>query len=204
MSNIIQGSEAWFDLKRGKVSASHIVDIMPGVKGKYMASRKNYISQLVCEILTGTTEETFTSGAMAWGIETEPLARTAYEILTGEWVNEVPFIDHIEIDRCGCSPDGLVGKKGGLEIKCPNTATHIDTLLHETVKRDYIFQMQHCMSCTDRKWWDFVSFDPRMDEKNQIFLKRFDRDNAMIAEIDSEIIKVNQEVDTLIEKLRNR
>ena len=204
MSDIIQGSPEWFDLKRGKISASHIVDIMPGVKGKYMSTRKNYIAQLVCEILTGNTEETFKSGPMMWGTETEPLARQAYEALTGEWVEEIAFIDHPTIDRCGCSPDGIVGAIGGLEIKCPNTATHIDTLLNETVKRDYVFQMQHCMSCTGRDWWDFVSFDPRLDEKNQIFLKRFARDNGMIAEIDSEIIKVNAEVDTLIEKLRNR
>ena len=204
MTDILQGTPEWFDLKRGKVSASHIVDIMPGVKGKYLSSRKNYISQLVCEILTGTTEETSQSGPMLWGIETEPLARQAYEALTGEWVDQIAFIDHPILDRCGCSPDGLINTDGGLEIKCPNTATHIDTLLNGTVKRDYVFQMQDCMSCTGRQWWDFVSFDPRLDEKNQIFLKRFNRDNGMIAEIESEVLKVNAEVDELIKKLRSR
>lgn len=202
MTDVIQGSSEWFDLKRGKISASHIVDIMPGVKGKYMSSRKNYIAQLVCEILTGTTEETFKSGPMMWGTETEPYARMAYEAETWKEVVEVPFIDHPLIDRCGCSPDGLVGDDGGIEIKCPNTATHIDTLFNDTIKRDYIFQMQHCMACTGRGWWDFVSYDPRMNEKNQLYIKRVVRDDAMIDEIEAEAIKVNAEVDAMLEKLK--
>lgn len=196
-----QGTEAWFLDRLRKVTASKIIDIMP-TNGKYRASRDNYIAQLVCEWLTGQREETYKNAAMQWGTDTEPLARGAYEALTGSMVTEVGFINHPAIDGLGASPDGLVGDDGCIEIKCPNTATHLRTYIRSEVKKDYIYQMQTVMMCTDRIWCDFVSYDPRLPDKNAIKIIRFERDDKMIADIISEVESVLTEVEHMMEELK--
>lgn len=196
-----QGTEAWFLDRLGHVSASRIIDIMP-TNGKYRASRDNYIAQLVCERLTGQREETYQNAAMAWGTDTEPLARGAYETLTGSIVTEVGFIKHPEIARLGASPDGLVGDDGSIEIKCPNTSTHLQTYLRNVTKKDYIYQMQTVMMCTDRMWCDFVSYDPRLPDKSAIKIIRFERDEKMIDDIITEVESVLTEVEHMMEELK--
>ena len=197
-----QGTEEWLAIRLGKVTASRIVDIVPGVKGKYLASRKNYMAELACEILTGKGSDNFVSGAMQWGTETEPLARSAYEAITGNMVAEVGFIDHNTIECFGASPDGLVDPDGSIEIKCPNTATHIETLTGSPVARGYVYQMQTVMLCGRRKWCDFISYDPRLPDNLSIFIKRFQRDETMIAEIKAEVEKFTNELNELLAKLR--
>ncbi len=200
--DIIQGSEEWHEIRRGKITGSRIVDIMLGVKGRYLASRKNYIAELVIEILTGESDEHFISESMQWGIDTEPLARSAYEAITGNFVDEIGFIDHDSIQLFGSSPDGLVSEDGGIEIKCPNSATHLSTLLTGNVKRDYIFQMQGLMMCGNRQWCDFISFDPRLPDNLQLYIKRFNRDEVIIAEIKMEVVKFQAELNIMIKKLK--
>ena len=197
-----QGGEEWKAYKRGKVSASRIIDIMPGYKGEYRASRANYMAELICEILTGNSTEHFTSAAMEHGTEYEPMARAAYEAITGSMVNQVGFIDHEEIADSGYSPDGLVDDRGLIEIKCPNTATHLDTLINGTVKKDYIYQMNFGMDCSKRAWCDFISYDPRLPDNLSIFIKRFDRDESMITAIREEVKKFQAELQETLEKLR--
>jgi len=198
---IEQGSEAWFAQRLGKVTASRVSDIIAKTKTGVSASRVNYLAQLVAERLTGQTAETFKSGAMQHGTETEPQARMAYEAETGLMVTEVAMIQHGTIEMAGASPDGLVGDDGLVEIKCPNTSTHIATLMADKAPSQYIPQMQWQMACTGRAWCDFVSFDPRMPEDMQLFIKRVPRDNALIAEYEAEVIKFLAEVQETVDKL---
>jgi len=198
---IVQGTDEWFEARIGKVTASRVADIIAQTKSGYSASRDNYMAQLVCERLTGQKGESFTNAAMQWGTETEPLARAAYEALKDLLVDEVGFIPHPRILMAGASPDGLVGDNGLLEIKCPNTATHIDTLLSQTVPGKYNTQMQFQMACTDREWCDFVSFDNRLPSELQLFVKRIPRDNMYIRLMEDEIVKFLNELDLKIAQL---
>lgn len=196
-----QRSEEWFAARLGKVTASRVADVIAKTKTGYSASRENYMAQLVVERLTNTQAESFTNAAMQWGTDQEPFARAAYEVQQNVLVDETGLVDHPTIEMAGASPDGLVGEDGLVEIKCPNTATHIDTLLTQTVPAKYITQMQFQMACTGRQWCDFVSFDPRMPQKAQIFIKRVPRDDAFIKEIESEIKKFLAEVSAKVDQL---
>jgi putative phage-type endonuclease len=196
-----QGTEEWFTIRIGKVTASRVADVIAKTKTGYSASRDNYMAQLVCERLTGQKGESFTNAAMQHGTETEPLARAAYEALQDVLVDEVGFVPHPTIEMAGASPDGMVGDDGLIEIKCPNTATHIDTLLSQTVPGKYNTQMQFQMACTGRKWCDFVSFDNRLPEELQLFVMRVPRDEVFIRLIEAEIVQFLAELDDKINKL---
>lgn len=200
---IEQGSPEWFAQRLGKVTASRVADVIAKTKTGYSTSRENYMAQLVCERMTNTVAESYSNSAMQWGTETEPLARAAYEAHADVLVDEVAMITHPTIEAAGASPDGLVGDVGQLEIKCPNTATHIDTLLSQTVPGKYNTQMQWQMACTGRKWNDFVSFDPRMPDNLQLFIKRVERDDELIKELEAEVVKFLAEVDEKVEKLKS-
>jgi putative phage-type endonuclease len=196
-----QRSDEWFAIRIGKVTASRVADVLAKTKSGYSASRDNYMAQLVCERLTGQKAEGFTNASMQWGTETEPLARAAYEALKDVLVDEVGFVPHPTITMAGASPDGLVEQDGLLEIKCPNTATHIDTLLSESVPTKYYTQMQFQLACTGRKWCDFVSFDNRLPEELQLFVKRVPRDDTYIKLMEAEIVQFIAELDDKINKL---
>lgn len=182
-----QGSEAWHAARAGKVTASKIADMLARTKTGWGASRANYAAQLVAERLTGAVADSYMNEAMRWGVEKEPEAIAAYEFYRDMPVTRVGFVLHPVIDDSGASPDGLVGEPGLIECKCPQTATHIDTLLGQNVPGKYQDQIQWQMACTGREWCDFVSFDPRMPESMRLFVKRLNRDNARIAEIEKEV-----------------
>jgi putative phage-type endonuclease len=196
-----QGSDSWFQVRIGKVTASRVADVIAKTKTGYSATRDNYMAQLVCERLTGQKGDSFSNAAMQHGTETEPLARLSYEVTQNVLVDEVGFVPHPSIKMAGASPDGLVGDDGLLEIKCPNTATHIETLLSQTVPGKYNTQMQFQMACTGRQWCDFVSFDNRLPEELQLFVKRVPRDTVFIRLIEAEIIQFLAELDDKINKL---
>jgi putative phage-type endonuclease len=196
-----QGTEEWFTIRIGKVTASRVADVIAKTKTGYSATRDNYMAQLVCERLTGQKGESFSNAAMQHGTETEPLARLSYEVATNVLVDEVGFVPHPTIEMAGASPDGLVGDDGLLEIKCPNTATHIETLLSQSVPGKYNTQMQFQMACTGRQWCDFVSFDNRLPDELQLFVKRVPRDTVFIRLIEAEIIQFLAELDDKIKKL---
>lgn len=200
----IQRTDEWFAARLGKATASRIADIVARTKSGYSASRANYSAQLVAERLTGTVAESFSSAAMAWGTEKEPEARAAYEWETDATVTEVSFIDHPRIAMTGASPDGLVGDDGLVEIKCPNVATHIETLLGGTVPAKYVTQMQWQMACTGRRWCDFVSYDPRLPDEMRLFVQRVERDDARISELEKEVETFLAEVDDTVRRLRER
>jgi putative phage-type endonuclease len=187
INDIQQGTEEWKRLRLGRVTASRVADLMAKTKSGFSASRANYMAQLIAERLTDTVAESFTNAAMQHGTETEPEARSAYEFYQAAVVDQVAFVEHPKIEQAGCSPDGLVGDDGLVEIKCPNTATHLETLLGQSVPTKYVLQMQFQMACTGRKWCDFVSYDPRMPENMRMFVKRLARDDAAIKEIEDAI-----------------
>lgn len=201
MNEIEQRTDDWYAVRLGKVTASRVSDLMAKTQSGYAASRKNYMAQLVIERLTNTKAESFSSGYMQWGTEQEPFARAAYEAAQDVMVEELGFVPHPTIEWAGASPDGLVGDDGLVEIKCPSTATMIETLLSEKVPSNYMAQMQFQMACTGRKWCDYVVFDPRMPAKAQLFIKRVNRDDKFIAEMEAEIVKFLAEVETQVEKL---
>lgn len=199
-----QRSDEWFSARLSKVTASRINDVMSTLKsGGESASRKNYRTQIVVERLTGQKAESYTNGAMQWGTDQEPFARQAYEFFTGNDVVEVGFIDHQTITMTGASPDGLIGTEGMIEIKCPNTATHIDWLLAGTVPAEHLKQMQWQMECTDREWCDFVSYDPRLPVDLQLFIVRCERDDVLLNEIRAAVIKLLSEVDAQVVALES-
>jgi putative phage-type endonuclease len=204
IEKVEQGTPEWFAARLGNVTASRVADVIAKTKSGYSASRENYMAQLICERMTGTVAESYTNAAMAWGTETEPLARAAYESLADVLVDEVGYIAHPTIERAGASPDGLIGLFGLLEIKCPNTATHIDTLISDQVPTKHIAQIQWQMSCTGRTWADFVSFDPRLPSGLQMFVKRVEFDAEYVAMLKEEVIKFLTELDAKISKLNER
>ncbi|MEI2388045.1 lambda exonuclease family protein [Breoghania sp. JC706] len=201
MADMEQRTEEWFAARCGKVTASRIADLTAKTKSGYAASRANYMAQLLTERLTGEVAESFSSSAMQWGTDTEPKARATYALLTGNSVAETGFILHPAIANAGASPDGLVGDTGLIEIKCPNTATHLDTLRTEKIPGKYQKQMLWQMACTGRAWCDFVSFDPRLPANLCIFLRRFGRDDDAIAAIEEDVSGFLEELDAQIRAL---
>lgn len=201
---IVQGSPEWFALRVGRVTASRVADVIARTKTGYGASRANYMAELIAERLTGVTAPSFTNAAMQWGTDTEPYARQAYAEHRGVEVFECGFVSHPEIAMTGASPDGLVGEDGLVEIKCPNTATHLDSLLGEDIASKYLTQMQWQMACTGRAWCDFVSFDPRMPEPMRLHVRRVERDLSAIVGLESEVAGFLAELDAKVSELRRR
>ncbi len=199
-----QGTAEWLALRAGKVTASRVADVIAKTKTGPGASRANYMAELIAERLTGEPAEKFVNAAMAWGTEKEPEARALYEFLTDAEVTQVGFVPHPSISDSGASPDGLVGTDGMVEIKCPNTATHIETLLGQVVPAKYITQMQWQMACTGRLWCDFASYDPRMPDSMRLFVKRIERDDQFIEATSQEVIAFLEELAEKEQALRSR
>jgi putative phage-type endonuclease len=197
-----QNSAEWIWARTGRITASRVCDMMATLKrGGEAACRRDYRAQLIAERLTGRAEDHYVSKEMKFGAEQEPFARTAYEIKTENTVDQVGFVFHPRLDFTGASPDGLIGDDGGLELKCPKTATHLAYMMAGTVPEDYQYQMLWNMACAERKWWDFASYDPRMPEKLRIFIVRMPRDEARIDEIEREVLKLNSEVQHICAQL---
>ena len=196
-----QCTEEWFTARLGKVTASRVADLTAKTKTGYSASRKNYMAELICERLTGKREDGFKSSAMQRGIELEPKARAVYLLETGNDVEEVGMIEHSTISNSGASPDGLVWPDGLVEIKCPNTATHIDFLKTGKPKSEYITQMMWQMACTGRQWCDFVSYDDRLPEHLSYKCVRVELDEELIKSLEHEVIKFIEELEEEIKQL---
>ncbi len=200
---IEQRSIEWFAQRCGHLTASRIADMMARTKTGWGASRTNYAAQLVAERLTGVAESGFTSAAMQHGIDTEAEARAAYAFMKDVGVIEAPFVLHPRLAWCGASPDGFVGDNGLIEIKCPNTSTHIAILRGGEIADKYIKQMQWQMACAEKDWCDFVSYDPRMPVEMQLHVRRVDRDDSLIAEIESAAVEFLDEIAATVEELEH-
>lgn len=180
---IEQGTQEWLELRKGKVTASRVADILAKTKTGVSASRANYLMELAIQRVTGFIEESYTNAAMQWGKDNEGTARALYEAKADVFVDQVPFIDHPTVEGFGCSPDGLVGTDGLVEIKCPNSTTHWEYFKKNTPPQKYVIQMQAQMACTNTQWCDFVSFDPRMPERSQLLIVRVERDDSFINDV---------------------
>ena len=202
--NSPQGSAEWLVARAGCLTASAISDMLAKTKTGESASRANLRARLVAERLTGMPQEGFSSAAMQWGNDQEPFARAAYEIYSGNLVDQTGFVMHPSIPYSGASPDGLIDDCGLVEIKCPNTATHIEYLLAGIPPKKYQPQMLWQMECTGRNWCDFVSFDPRMPNQLQLFVVRFLRDEERLNDVRAQAIQFLEEVDSLIEQLNKK
>jgi putative phage-type endonuclease len=196
--NIEQGSDEWKLARLGYVTASNIDAVMAKGKG---ISRKNYLNKVVAERLSGLAGESYSNSAMEWGVQTEPLARIAYEVSRETLVEQIGFYKHPTIQFVGVSPDGLVGDDGLVEIKCPNTTTHIDYIDNGKVPSEYYKQIQCQLWVTGRQWCDFISFDPRI--KRKLFVIRANRDEELIKEMEAEVLLFLQDVQNLYVRLEN-
>jgi len=212
-----QNTAEWLQIRCGRITASRIADVIakPAItkagvprKTKYgeLACKINYRKELVAERLTGRCAEHYVSPAMDHGTEMEPYARAAYEVATGADVQQVGFILHPEYDFSGASPDSLVDRNGGLEIKAPDTETHLEWIDAGVVPEEYRPQMQWNMRCGDdgpfkRDWWDFLSFDDRLPDGLRTFCARLERDNIAIAEMEYEVMELNAEVESKCKRL---
>jgi len=196
-----QYSDEWWAARLGKATASRISDIVARTKSGWGASRANYEAEKIAERLTGETGESFSSSAMQRGTDTEPQGRAAYEFMTDNEVTEVGFIVHPSIEMSGASPDGFAGHEGMVEIKCPKTSTHLATLLGGSLPRKYLIQMQWQLACAGRAWCDFVSFDPRLPVKHQLFVKRIERDAEMIADLETDVREFLAEIEAKLVRL---
>jgi putative phage-type endonuclease len=199
-----QGTMEWHQLRLGKVTASRVADILAKTKTGPSASRQNYLIELALQRTTGIIQESYSNSAMEWGTQTEPQARVAYEVNTHNFVDQIAFIDHPSIAGFGCSPDGLVGNMGLIEIKCPNSPTHWEYFKAKKPPQKYVIQMQAQMAVTGREWCDFVSFDPRMPERSQLLVVNVPRDNEFIASMETDIKQFLSEVEAEVQLMKGK
>ena len=196
-----EGSEEWAQARCGIVTASRCGDVIAVTKKGEAAARRDYRGEIICEILTGQPYPRYVSPEMQWGIDQEPFARAAYEMQRDVLVETCGFVLHPDIARFGASPDGLVGTNGGIQIKCPNTRTHLGWMLGGVIPVEHCPQMLGELSCTGRAWWDFVSFDPRLPEHLQLFVRRYERNDSLIIQLETEVVHFNREVENVLAAL---
>jgi predicted phage-related endonuclease len=204
---IQQGTQDWIDARLGKVTASRIHCVMakPRRKGQTESTtRANYMAQLAIEILTGkSAEDGYENWNMQRGIKLEPEARSEYELRVSEIVTTAGFIEHPRIARAGCSPDALVGSKGLAQFKCPIPRVHGEYVKLAKIKKvppEYYPQVQFELACTGRERNDFVSYNDRFPEHNQLVIVRAERDEPYIKELEAAVIEFNAEVDELVKE----
>ena len=196
-----QRSESWYAARCGSLGASQLNEALATTKSGWGASRENIKNRIIAERLTGVVEPSYVSKPMQRGIEMEDAARKAYEAHTGVFVDEMGIAYHPVLKHTHASPDGLVGDDGLIEIKVPNTTTHIETLRTKKAPAKYINQMMWQMRCTGRQWCDFVSYDDRVPESMRLFVVRVERDEKVIAELEKKVADFLTEVEREIERL---
>lgn len=197
-----QHTPEWWAARLGKVTASRIGDLMARTQKGWGAPRKHYLAEKVAERITGKAKDRKRVASLEQRLEIEPDARIAYEFYRDVEVLQVGFIDHPRIPNCGASPDGLIGSDGGLELKNPDTETHIEIITAGCIERDYIYQIQFNMAVTGRSWWDFGSFDPNMPEELKLYVQRVERDEVMITDIETNVIEFLAEVDRKVAEVQ--
>jgi hypothetical protein len=201
-----QGSPEWHAARCGRVTGSRIGDITRKIKnGAPSKMWATYLGELVAERLSGVqTGDGYVSPAMQRGKDFEGKGLATYAFMYDVEVQRVGFVIHPTIEMAGASPDALVADVGGLELKCPNTATHCDSLLGAEIDPDYVKQCQWNMACTGRDWWDLASFDPRLPPTMQLHVRRVRRDDEVIAELETAVTRFIAELDAKVADLLSR
>ena len=206
ISRCQQGSDEWVALRVGRITASRIVDVLDYLKkGGEGASRTGYRWELAAERLTGLARENSAAYAkrVKWGVENESSARGAYELHSGVMVDRIGFITHPDMDYAGGSPDALVPRNGVLEIKCPDTITHLKWMEAGVVPEEHEPQCMFNIACAEADWCDFMSYDPRLPEDLRRFIVRLPRDEKRIAHIEREVKVFHESIEDLIDQLRH-
>ena len=200
-----QRTDEWLAARVGRITASRFKAVLARLKnGQPAQARQDYLMDLVCERLTGQPTHHFVNQAMQWGIDQEEFGREAYEARTGQLVQQAGFIVPADIKASvGGSPDGLIGLEGTggcIEIKAPNTRTHVQTIL-DGMPDEHFAQVQGVIWVAGREWCDFISWDPRVPGEHQLYIERIERDDAFIEMLKREIEVFDQEVEATIQKL---
>lgn len=201
---IEQGTDEWLLQRCGKVTASRIAELTARTKSGWGASRANYMAELIAERLTGKPTEKYVNAAMEHGTRTEPEARNVYGFMYGLDVQQVGFIEHPRIAMSGASPDGLLGDFGLIEIKAPQIAKHLDTLLNETVDDRYVKQVSWQLAVTGRAFCDFVSYCPSLPVEMRMWVHRIERDDKLITELEEQVQEFLHELDAKVQALREK
>ena len=202
-SQLEQRSHDWLQARCGYPSGSGFKHIMARTKaGKPTAARHTYLMDKVTERLTGQPVQHFVTAAMQWGIDNEGYARDAYEAATGRTVAPMGFVRHPSI-VCGVSPDGIVDMEGLLEIKCPNSATHLETI-REGMDAEHMAQLQGGMWVCNLKWADFVSYDPRLPKPYHLYIQRVERDQVYIDALEDAVHDFLIDLDTALADIKTR
>lgn len=159
-----QQTPEWFEAKKGKMSSSSATAI-----GNCGTGLETYAMDLVASMYSSNRDKGFSSKYMDNGNEYEEVARSVYELETGEEVQQVGLVEYS--DFVVCSPDGLVGDKGLIEIKCPKDTVYFKQyLIKKEIPSGYIWQMQMQMLTTGREWCDFMAYNPNY--KRSYFIQR--------------------------------
>jgi len=205
-----QGTDEWRAARLGKITASRLDAVLSeGRGGKPSVTRENYLYAIVSERMTGIPYEKFHSAFMEDGSNNEGEARTFYEATYGVMVIEDGGMICPAITDFWASPDGLIGNDGGLEIKCPETKKHVDTIDHlklfsnKIVDTKYIYQMTGNLIVYGRKWWDFESFDPALPDNIKMFVMRFNKDDLPVKKVLEGIDQFRRDLDATEKKLRS-
>jgi len=199
--DVEQGTDRWAQARCGRITASRAADVIAMTKKGEGAGRRDYRTEILVERLTGVPVPQFVSKEMLWGLQQEPFARAAYEMHAAVFVDQVGFVISPDYDFFGCSPDGYIGDDGMLQIKCPNTTTHLGWLMGGVIPAEHVPQMVAEMAVTGRKWVDFVSFDPRLPEHLQLFVKRYHRNEKHIDGMITEVVHFHRECESVLKAL---
>jgi len=192
--NCTQGSEEWFKARQLKMTASHAQAIASQGKGL-----ESYVNELIADYLSTAEKEHYSNEHTQRGNELEPEARTVYEMETSNFVEEVGFIEHNEYS--GCSPDGLIGDNGGLEIKCPSDKVYVNYLLIDKIPTDYMWQIQMNLLITGRKWWDYMIYNPNFEQDNVI--TRVEPDEEKLKKLKAGLEKGEQIIKERLNKIKS-
>ena len=206
MSNeeLIQGSPEWFKARLGKISGSRLGDVMRKTKWGESTYKERLRIELAIERITGkSASNVVMNQAMRDGVEREPDARALFEAITGKEVKEVGSFDHPTIANTSSSPDGLiVGEEAVLEIKCPMASTHARNLMSETMPKNYVYQVQWEIACTESDYAYFASYHPDFPKELRLKWVRVERDDSVIESLSKEIRDFDVSIEDMIVKIK--
>jgi hypothetical protein len=193
----VQGTPEWRQARAGIVTASCLEKIISPIRLKPSAQQDDYLARLVSEWFLGEPLDDASGAYQQRGTELEAEARSWYSFDTNNDVQQVGFCI-TDDGNVGCSPDGLIGEDGGLELKCPGIETHVRYIGDETrLVNEYRCQVQGCLYVTNRKWWDLCSFSPVLPSVRV----RVTRDEAFLTALTDELTRFIEKLNAAKAKL---
>ena len=207
MSNeaLIQGSPEWFASRVGKITASRLGDIMRTTRYGESTYKAKVRLELAIERITGKSASSVVSNqAMRDGVEREPDARKLFEVITGKEVALCGSFNHPTIANTSASPDGLIMDENAvLEIKCPTHATHARNLMSDKMPKNYVYQVQWQIACTESDYGWFCSYHPDFPKDLRLKYVKVERDDEVIKSLEEAVRQFDIEIEDLIIKIQN-